>query len=138
VSVVGATDTTIYIGGNFHRVGPATGGVLPPSSVTGQPLGMPRGVGQVMAVVPDSSCGCHLGAEFTHVGGVPRFRLARLRVGHPLSLRTPGADGAVRAIAVKPAGGGRSRRVLRSALRGPAGDRAEDCGFARRSLAFAE
>ena len=64
--------STIYIGGNFNRVGPATGGGVPLDASTAAPLGnFPKVAGVVRAIVPDGSGGWYLGGSFTSVGGLP-------------------------------------------------------------------
>lgn len=36
-------DGTVYVGGNFTRMGPQTGGGVPVSATTGEPPALPRG-----------------------------------------------------------------------------------------------
>src|SRR5262245_22969162 len=48
---------TLYIGGSFTRVGPATGGAVPLDVLTSQPMALPKVAGTVSAVAPDGSGG---------------------------------------------------------------------------------
>src|SRR5262249_13877234 len=78
---------TIYLGGNFSRVGPATGGLGVFDASTGtmrQPF--PRVAGLVLSVAPDGSGGCYLGGFFTAVSGQARNNLAQIDAsGNPTS-----------------------------------------------------
>jgi len=68
--------STIYIGGDFTQVGPATGAWVAIDSSTGaaqQPY--PKVIGTVYAVAPDGSGGWYLGGRFTAVRGQPRNNL---------------------------------------------------------------
>src|SRR5262249_38103427 len=92
---------TIYVGGRFSQVGPATGGGLAIDAGTGaaeQPF--PMVAGYVYAVAPDGSGGWYLGGEFTAVHGQPRNNLAHLDAGGSLTTWDPSADGEVRALVV--------------------------------------
>ncbi len=95
-----AAGGTIYIGGNFTQVGPATGSAVPLDAATGLPLGLPLVAGTVNAVAPDGSGGWCVGGSFTHVGGIPRSNLARILADHTLSAWDPGANGLVNSLAV--------------------------------------
>ena len=68
---------TLYIGGAFNRVGPATGAGVPLSVTTGAALPpFPKVIGSINSVVPDGSGGWYLGGQFTRVG-VCRARISR-------------------------------------------------------------
>src|SRR5262245_52131028 len=70
---------TLYIGGEFTRVGPATGSAVPVDAVTGlPPASFPRTNGAVTAVVPDGAGGWFIGGGFTEVDGIFRLGIARL------------------------------------------------------------
>src|SRR5689334_7630497 len=70
---------TLYLGGQFNRVGPATGGFMPTDVTTGQATLPPLGVdGAVNAIVNDGSGGFILGGSFQHYNGVARSNLARV------------------------------------------------------------
>lgn len=73
-------DETLYVAGEFTRVGPQTGGASPIDLGTGELVpGFPVTNGAVYAVEPDGEGGWFLGGAFTTVGGVPRNRIARVR-----------------------------------------------------------
>jgi hypothetical protein len=73
-------DGTIYVGGNFTRIGPMSGGGVPTDPGTGAPLpGFGAVRGFVSAAVPDGAGGWYIGGEFSAVGGAPRANLAHLR-----------------------------------------------------------
>src|SRR5439155_22916259 len=92
---------TIYIGGGFTHVGPATGSGLALDAITGaaqQPY--PKVAGGVYAVAPDGSGGWYLGGTFTAVRGQPRNNLAHLDADGNLTAWNPNANYDVRALAV--------------------------------------
>src|SRR5438552_1624618 len=65
VYAVVLSGNTIYIGGNFTFVGPATGGGVPLSAATGSLLRpFPNVDGSVYAVVPDGQGGWYVGGSF--------------------------------------------------------------------------
>jgi len=82
-SVLVAGDA-LYLGGEFTRVGPATGGGVIVDNLTGQLRApSPLVVGKVNASVPDGSGGWYIGGAFTAVQGQPRSNLAHLdATGH--------------------------------------------------------
>ncbi|MDX6720282.1 MAG: hypothetical protein QOJ63_2536, partial [Solirubrobacteraceae bacterium] len=70
---------TIYLGGDFTRIGPPTGGGVvldPESGLRAAQFPDVRGIG--FAVVPDADGGYYIGGRFTHVGGLPRKNLAHV------------------------------------------------------------
>jgi hypothetical protein len=72
-------DGTVYVGGNFTRVGPQTGGGVPVSATTGEPHALfPAVNGILFAAVPDGAGGWYIGGQFTRVGGQPRVNLAHV------------------------------------------------------------
>ena len=85
--------TTIYIGGSFTQVGPATGSAVPLDATTGQPIAIPKVAGLVNAVVPDGTGGWYVGGRFTHVGGVARANLAHILADNTVSAWNPNAEG---------------------------------------------
>ena len=110
-AIVRAGDT-IYIGGQFSRVGPRTGpGVevaldgtensgLPEISGAGPTLAGGATTG-LRAVVSDASGGWYVGGLFTHVGGVARTNLAHIRSDHSVDPSfNPSFDGGVNALAL--------------------------------------
>ena len=92
---------TIYIGGNFTQVSPATGGALVFDTSTGAARHpYPKVIGTIRAAAPDGSGGWYLGGTFTAVRGQPRHNLAHLDAGGNLTGWNPSANGEVRALAV--------------------------------------
>lgn len=79
VLAIAPVGDTVYVGGSFISVGPATGGGVPVDAHSGLPL--PRFaqvVGEVDAVVADGSGGWFIGGLFPYVAGLPRTNLAHL------------------------------------------------------------
>jgi hypothetical protein len=93
---------TLYIGGQFQYIGPATGSFASISADAGVPdLSMPRVMGDVLAMAPDGSGGWYIGGEFTTVGGMRRGNLAHIRGDHTVDpIWQPATNGPVRALAV--------------------------------------
>ena len=86
--------STIYIGGNFTRVGPASGGGVPLDASTAAPLAnFPKVAGVVRAIVPDGTGGWYLGGSFTSVGGLPRNNVARVSASMSVTSWNPNATG---------------------------------------------
>src|SRR5690348_8250157 len=57
--------STLYLGGGFTRIGPASGGGVPLDSTSGASLaGFPKVAGNVQAVIPDGAGGWFIGGEF--------------------------------------------------------------------------
>src|SRR2546422_536796 len=70
---------TIYIGGDFTQVGPATGGGVPLDAASGAiPPLFPKVVGPVYSVISDGAGGWYVGGYFAAVGGFPRSNLAHV------------------------------------------------------------
>ncbi len=103
----GATDrATLYIGGDFGYVGPATGsGVgLPADPLQprdDRPLaGYPAINGPVYAVVADGSGGWYVGGDFSRVGGLARRHLVHILADRSVDPAwDPAPDAPVRALA---------------------------------------
>lgn len=92
VTAVERAGQTLYIGGDFNFVGPATGGGVPTDAASGVAApSFPKVAGNVWAVAPDGSGGWFLGGRFTSVGGVPRFNLAHILSDMSLSPWDPNA-----------------------------------------------
>ena len=92
---------TIYIGGAFSWVGPATGGGVPLSAATGelvQPF--PEVLGTVYATTPDGAGGWYIGGRFSAVGGVPRSNLAHILADGSVAPWAPSVNDLVLALAV--------------------------------------
>ncbi len=89
---------TLYLGGQFTRVGPNSGAFGFVDAVTGGTTPTPRVEGTVYAIAPDLVGGFYLGGAFQSVGGVPRSNLAYIRADGSLDPWNPGADAPVYAI----------------------------------------
>jgi hypothetical protein len=101
ISTVVRDGGTIYVGGNFTYVGPATGGGVPLGAASGAPPpSFPKVVGVVLAVISDGAGGWYLGGTFTAVGGLPRSNLAHVASDLSVSAWDPTASNSVRALAV--------------------------------------
>ena len=92
---------TIYIGGQFTQVGPATGSAVPINVATGGlPASFPKVVGNVRAHRARRGGGWYIGGSFTSVGGIPRSNLARVAADLSVSTWNPNANFYVLALAV--------------------------------------
>jgi hypothetical protein len=112
VNAVVRSGDTIFIGGQFTRVGPRTGpGVevalngtqtpgLPEISGAGPTLGGGATTG-LRAVVADGSGGWYVSGLFTHVGAAARTNLAHILADHSVDAAfNPSMNGSVNALAV--------------------------------------
>jgi len=92
---------TVYIGGDFSHVGPATGGAVALDLATGalSPT-FPKVAGHVFAVASDGAGGWYIGGAFTAVGGLPRSGIAHVTSDLVLSDWNPGTNDFVTALAV--------------------------------------
>lgn len=90
---------TLYVGGRFEQVGPATGGGVPIGASTGTPVpSYPKVLGAVSAVVADGAGGWFIGGRFTRVGDEPRAGLAHVLADGRVADWNPGVAGEVRAL----------------------------------------
>lgn len=95
-----ATDgQTLWIGGQFTRVGANAGSFAAVDTTTGS-LASPfaRIDGPVHAIVADPYGGWYVGGDFHTVSGKPRERLAHILADGSLAAWNPGADGTVYAL----------------------------------------
>ena len=101
VSAEVLSGNTLYIGGSFTHVGPATGGFVPVDTATALPSsGFPKVAGTVYATVSDGSGGWYVGGSFTGVGGISRRNLARILSNNTVSTWDPSPNGPVYALAL--------------------------------------
>ena len=101
VNAVVRDGNTIYIGGDFTLVGPATGGGVPLSMASGGPVGpLPKVHESVSAAVPDGSGGWYIGGTFAAVGGLPRSNLAHILADGTVAAWDPSPNNLVDALAV--------------------------------------
>src|SRR5262249_2868036 len=103
VKAMYATSDTLYLGGNFTEVGPATGGFVGLDPTSGaQDVTLPVINGDADAIVSDGSGGWYIGGLFSKVDGYSITNLVHLR-----------ADGTVdTTFAPSPTGGQVSCLVL--------------------------
>jgi hypothetical protein len=101
VDAMARAGNTLYVGGQFDAVGPASGSGIPVNTTTGEAL-LPyaRVVGTVNAVAADGAGGWFIGGRFSWVGGEPRSNLAHLAANGSVLPWNPGADSMVTVIAV--------------------------------------
>ena len=91
VSAVAVSGNTLYIGGSFSQVGPASGGGAPINASSGSLLsGFPPVNGYVNAAISDGSGGWFIGGHFSQVGGLPRAGLAHILSDQTVSPWNPG------------------------------------------------
>ncbi len=90
VLAIAPAGDTVYIGGTFGVIGPATGGGVPLDARTAKLVApYARIAGRVEAVVADGEGGWFVGGSFTHVGGQARRNLAHIRADGSLSNWAP-------------------------------------------------
>ena len=92
---------TLYVGGLFHTVGPASGSFVRIDPRTGVQL--PNGPvvsGAVSAAAADGRGGWYIGGSLFSISGVPRLYAAHVRADGTLDAWDPGLDGAVTAFAL--------------------------------------
>ena len=86
--------TTLFIGGDFTAVGPATAGGVPLTTTDGSPMApFPKVAGAVLAIAPDGSGGWYIGGSFNAVGGLPRAGLAHVRADRTVAPWNPNVSG---------------------------------------------
>ena len=101
INAIARDGNTIYIGGYFSAVGPATGGGVPLGVADGAPgPPFPKVLGKVLAAAPDGTGGWYIGGEFTAVGGLERSNLAHILADGSVAGWTPNPNGAIHALAV--------------------------------------
>ena len=99
VASMALSGNTLYIGGDFNRVGPVTGGGVPLDAAGALPSNFPIVNGPVEAAVPDGEGGWFVGGSFSSVGGVNRSNLAHIRADGTVSDWNPNPNQGVRALA---------------------------------------
>jgi hypothetical protein len=92
-SAIAQVGNTIYIGGNFTLIGPASGGGVPTDPSTGAAAAsFPKVSGSVGAIIPDGVGGWYIGGKFTSVGGVQRLNLARINADFSVNSWNPNSS----------------------------------------------
>lgn len=100
VRAVAQANNTLYVGGTFSHVGPATGSAValdPVTAVARAPY--PKVAGTARAVVPDGNGGWYIGGSFTALQGKRRDNLAHIDANGLVTSWNPGVDGEVLDIA---------------------------------------
>ncbi|MEI8210479.1 MAG: hypothetical protein WCG16_14810, partial [Methylococcales bacterium] len=99
-TVIGA-DGTAYVGGDFTRWGPQTGGGAALATSNGLVnRSFPKILGTVYASVPDGAGGFYIGGSFTKVGGLARNNLAQIDVNGTVTTWNPNPNDSVNALAL--------------------------------------
>src|SRR5689334_161180 len=102
VSALTVSGHTLYLGGDFTRIGPVTGCGVPIDAATGVPAQVfPKIPGEVTAAVADGAGGWFVGGSFTSVGGLPRNHLAHILADHSVAAWDPGVAGTIHALALR-------------------------------------
>jgi hypothetical protein len=102
VNAIAVSGRTAFLGGDFDRIGPYTGGSVRIDATTAQArTPWPEVDGAVDVATPDGAGGWFLGGDFAEVGGQPRAHLAHVRADGSLDPAwRPTTDGIVRALVV--------------------------------------
>jgi len=102
VGAIVTTTDTVYIGGVFTYVGPATGGGIPIDVSTAAPASeFPKVNGWIFACVPDGLGGWYIGGNFDRVAGVVRNNIAHILANGSVDPTwNPNASSEIRALAV--------------------------------------
>ncbi len=100
VRCIAVTDETVWLGGDFTRVGPYTGCLVAVDPQTAQRMdGLPEVNGEVRAIISDGGGGYFIGGKFTSVGGLPLKNLAHIFAnGLPDPAWSPEPDSSVHAL----------------------------------------
>jgi len=92
---------TLYVGGQFSEISPATGaGVIFDPQTGASVPGFPKVVGRVFAAAGDGAGGWYIGGLLTNVGGQPRANLAHIASNLTVTSWNPGTNEAVLALGV--------------------------------------
>lgn len=102
VKVIARTSSTLYLGGSFTHMGPATGGFVPIGASNGMAVATIDKVnGFVYACVSDGAGGYYIGGYFKQVGALARNNIAHIMAdGHVDPAWNPDASNKVYALAV--------------------------------------
>jgi trimeric autotransporter adhesin len=101
VNAVLPTDETVYLGGSFTQVSPATGaGVVLDTATAEVRRPYPLVDGVVHAVAPDGAGGWFVGGQFSRAGARDRESIAHVDASGEVTGWNPGVAGIVRALLV--------------------------------------
>ena len=101
VRAIARKDNTIFLGGQFSRVGPAVGSVGAFDAASGAVVAPYFGVtGTVNAMIPDGADGYYVGGMFAGVKGEPRNNLAHIDGAGRVRPWNPNVTGEVRTLAL--------------------------------------
>jgi len=93
-------ESTLFIGGQFDFVGPATGGAAAFDAAAGTPSSaFPSVNGTVYAVAADGASGWYIAGNFTAVNGTARRNLAHVLADDSIDAWDPSPDGVVYTLA---------------------------------------
>lgn len=112
VNAIVRSGDTVYIGGQFSRVGPRTGPGVEVALDGSRNAGLPEISGSgptysggsttgLRAVISDGAGGWYISGIFSHVGGIPRTNVAHILVDHSIDPAfNPVLNGSVDALAL--------------------------------------
>jgi hypothetical protein len=101
VSALAKAGNTVYVGGSFDYIGPATGSAALLDPTTGAPVvGFPKVDSSIDAIASDGAGGWFIGGNFHNVGGVPRNGVAHIKSDLSVDSWSTTVNGRVRALAV--------------------------------------
>jgi trimeric autotransporter adhesin len=100
VHAVAVDGNTLYVGGDFTRVGPPTGAAASISKASGRPIHFQHIRGEVYAVVADGYGGWFVGGDFSSVGDEKRSCLIHVLADGSMSPMISNGTAEVYALAV--------------------------------------
>jgi hypothetical protein len=102
VNAIARSGNTIYLGGNFSRVGPSTGHFAAIDTIHGSVNpGFPKINGSVQTIISDGNGGWFIGGNFNKVGKVTCINLVHLKADKTVDAQwMPNPDNAVKTLAL--------------------------------------
>jgi hypothetical protein len=99
VRAIALSGNTLYLGGDFTRIGAPSGSFVPFDAVSGTAAaGFPKVAGSLETVESDGAGGWFIGGYFSSVGGVPRANLAHVLSDLTVAPWNPGSDGPIEVL----------------------------------------
>ena len=90
---------TLYLGGDFTRIGPATGRGVALDPFSGAPdMAWPKIDGSIETAIPDGEGGLYIAGQFHRVGGLRREQLAHVDADGNVTSFSPSVVGTVRSL----------------------------------------